>query len=45
MPTQVEVEAALPKLIQAAKERFASPPVTTTTFGAVEKKSKPAKAK
>lgn len=45
LPTLVEVEAALPKLIQAAQKHFASPAVTTTSFGTTEKKPKPAKGK
>lgn len=37
LPPLVDVEAALPQLIQAAQKHFASPPVTTTSFGAAEK--------
>ncbi len=45
LPPLSEIEAALPKLIQSAQKHFASPPVTTTSFGATEKKPKPAKGK
>ena len=45
LPSLVETEAALPKLIQAASKSFASPPVTTTTFAHGERKAKEGKAK
>ena len=45
VPAVNELEAALPALIQAAQQHFASPPMTTTTFLAGEKKQKEAKAK
>lgn len=38
LPSLPEIEAALPTLIKSASKAFASPPVTTTTFGAGDKK-------
>jgi CRISPR-associated protein Csb1 len=45
IPSLSETEAALPKLIRSASKSFASPPVTTTTFGSGDKKVKEGKAK
>lgn len=45
VPTLDQVETALPKLIDAAGKHFASPPVTSTVFGAGDKKPKEAKTK
>jgi len=45
LPSPEEVTTALPALIKEAQKHFASPPVTTTTFMAGEKKPKAQKAK
>ena len=45
LPSLEDVAMALPGLIKAAQKHFASPPVTTTTFVAGEKKPKAQKAK
>ncbi len=45
LPSLGEIEAALPKLIQAASKSFATPAITTTTFASGEKKAKEGKAK
>lgn len=43
MPTAQEIETALPGLIKAASEGFATPAITVATFGAGEPKAKRAK--
>jgi CRISPR-associated protein Csb1 len=45
VPTLEEITTVLPGLIEAAKNHFASPPVTTTTFVGGERKPKAKKAK
>jgi hypothetical protein len=45
LPTLEELTVALPTLVKGAQRHFASPPVTTTTFLASDKKPKDTKAK